>query len=522
VIPKLPDWLPAGFLVLLFLLQAGLSSLNKAPVGDAWAHYLFGQWAIGEPYSQERLPAWDGTMPVSALNVLFASTASRLGARDAVTVEKVVIPSLFFARLPNMLMGAGILLAIWAFAHRFLDQRTALFAVLLGALEPNLLGHSRFVTTDIPAAFGFTSGSLCLAAWVWRPSWLLAIGSAALLAAAQLTKTSNLLLYPIALLVILAAVFLRPGEEDSSRRGRISWRALLVWLILSFLLLLFFLHVGYLGFTQEHQNKLGESAIVPELGPIGELLPPTYRATIAIGRAHNQGGHPAYLLGEHSTRGWWYYFITAILVKTPLPLLVLALVGASVAIRRREVPVILAALPAILYLAVFCAAMHVNIGVRHVLSVYPALLLLGGYGAGCLYEASKRLRARRHRIMRTVAFLLVLFLPAWAVAEAARIYPHYESYFNQLVGRPCDGWKVLGDSNVAWGQDHWIVEEWARKQKRPVHVNPLGPTKGLIAVRGDLLAGLTPEMARQFSWLSHEHEPVDCLTPGILIYDIER
>jgi len=517
VTPKLPDWSLAGFLLLLFLGQSFVSSLNKAPVGDAWAHYLFGQWTLGQSYSPERNPAWDGTMPVSALNVLCSRAGARLGARDAATVERVDIPSLVFARMPNMLFGAGILFCVWAFARTFIDRRTALLALLLGTFEPNLLGHSRFITTDVPAAFGFTIGSLLVAAFALRPSWSLCIASAVLLALAQLTKTSNLLLYPIAVGVILAVQFLRFKGRSA---GRIPWGKVLVWMILTCLLTLVCLHFAYSGFSPEYDHKLRQSGTVAEDGLLAQLLPATYRATIAIGRAHNQGGHPAYLLGRHSTRGWWYYFPIAVLVKTALPLLLLAFVGAAAAQRDKRGALILGTLPGIVYLAVFCAAVHVNIGVRHVLPVYPALFLLAGYGASRLYEAVKPVPMRTSGILQTAALLLVWAIPAWSVVEAARIYPHYEGYFNQLVGHPCGGWKVLGDSNVAWGQDRWIVEDWARKQDRPVHVNPLRPTTGLIVVRADVLAGITPEMAQQFSWLSRKQKPVDCLTPGILIYDI--
>src|SRR5262249_43605448 len=32
-------------------------------------------------------------------------------------------------------------------------------------------------------------------------------------------------------------------------------------------------------------------------------------------------GHPAYLLGQYSQTGWWYYFPVAVVVKTPIPFL---------------------------------------------------------------------------------------------------------------------------------------------------------------------------------------------------------
>jgi hypothetical protein len=38
---------------------------------------------------------------------------------------------------------------------------------------------------------------------------------------------------------------------------------------------------------------------------------------------HYDEGHPTFLMGMNSTRGWWYYFLIAFLIKTPLPTLIL-------------------------------------------------------------------------------------------------------------------------------------------------------------------------------------------------------
>ena len=44
----------------------------------------------------------------------------------------------------------------------------------------------------------------------------------------------------------------------------------------------------------------------------------------------------AYLAGEHSEEGWWYYFVVAFLIKTPIALITLTVIGAVVLVRRRQ------------------------------------------------------------------------------------------------------------------------------------------------------------------------------------------
>src|SRR5262249_36777967 len=43
--------------------------------------------------------------------------------------------------------------------------------------------------------------------------------------------------------------------------------------------------------------------------------------------AHRAAGWEGYLLGEISTTGWWYFFPIALAVKTPIPFLLLTVLG---------------------------------------------------------------------------------------------------------------------------------------------------------------------------------------------------
>src|SRR5450755_1449106 len=49
-----------------------------------------------------------------------------------------------------------------------------------------------------------------------------------------------------------------------------------------------------------------------------KLPAPEFFDGLAVANAHNQRGHPSYLLGKFSLKGWWYYFPVALAVKTPL------------------------------------------------------------------------------------------------------------------------------------------------------------------------------------------------------------
>ncbi len=60
-------------------------------------------------------------------------------------------------------------------------------------------------------------------------------------------------------------------------------------------------------------------------------------------------------------------------------------------------------------------------------------------------------------------YLIFALLGAWLVFEAILIYPYHLAYFNEIVGGPENGYRVLADSNVDWGQDIKRASVWLKE-----------------------------------------------------------
>jgi hypothetical protein len=56
--------------------------------------------------------------------------------------------------------------------------------------------------------------------------------------------------------------------------------------------------------------------------------------------------------------------------------------------------------------------------------------------------------------------ILAVVLVTLSVVSSLRVHPHYVSYFNTLSGGPENGWRLLGFSNIDWGQDLLEVKKW--------------------------------------------------------------
>jgi hypothetical protein len=94
----------------------------------------------------------------------------------------------------------------------------------------------------------------------------------------------------------------------------------------------------------------------------------------------------------------------------------------------------------------FALTSHLNIGVRHLLPVYPALYLLAG---GVVLAFHRRWLVP-----------VVTALALWHAAASLGIRPHYLSYFNPLLGGPAKAHRHFVDSSLDWGQDLPALRQW--------------------------------------------------------------
>ncbi len=150
-------------------------------------------------------------------------------------------------------------------------------------------------------------------------------------------------------------------------------------------------------------------------------------------RQHSAMGHgEAWLFGENRPNGFWYYFPVIVFFKTPLPFLVFTGAGFVFLKRRRALSIVL------IPLAMLAISMtsRINIGVRHVLPIYPFLTIAAACGVGLLWQRSRA---------------LVIVLAGWYFIGTAIAHPDYLAYFNELAGRHPE--RIAVDSNLDWGQD---------------------------------------------------------------------
>jgi 4-amino-4-deoxy-L-arabinose transferase-like glycosyltransferase len=136
----------------------------------------------------------------------------------------------------------------------------------------------------------------------------------------------------------------------------------------------------------------------------------------------------------------------ALSVKTPIAFLILMAIGGFAIVMRwnngRRDWRILVPLASALALLLVCLPTKFNIGLRHILPIYPLLSILAGLGVMQLWQV-----ARARRLSR----ILAVGLMAWTLASSAMAQPDNLAYFNEFAGKHPE--RILVDSDLDWGQD---------------------------------------------------------------------
>jgi hypothetical protein len=183
---------------------------------------------------------------------------------------------------------------------------------------------------------------------------------------------------------------------------------------------------------------------------------PMWQGTLNLLR-NNGNPAPVYFMGQVAPEGHRLYFLTALAVKSPLPLLLLTLAGIALlardVLRRRLDPgALFWTAPGLLYIAL-ASFSSLQLGIRLILPALPFGLLMAGRAVRSL------LRPRRVPVLALAALFM------WV--QVARVYPHGLTFFNVAAGGAADGLRYLADSNLDWGQALPELARYVERERIP-------------------------------------------------------
>ncbi len=404
------------------------------------------------------------------------------------------------ARTMVALLGAAVGALIFFWSRELFGTGGALISLTLFVFCPNMLANGALATTDMAATLGFFAATFGFWKVAQVVSWPRLAFSVVALGGLVITKMSSPLIVPVFLLILVARFISNQPVEIRlflDRVARDRWSRLgieaLVLLahgvgVIAILWRVYNFHYLALGTESSRFQILFapdysiwtaagmKASVLQALAEVG-LLPSAYLEGLSYGLQTSEM-RSAFLCGRHSVEGWWWFFPFAFLVKTPMATLLLFLscpvafvlwrwFPPSAGDSRLEVPScpgLYELSPLLIFGGVYgmaCLTSPIDLGLRHLMPVYPVLFVLAGANVFWL-------RAEKPVFKLALAALLL-----GTMVESLAVWPNDLAFFNQLVGGPRQGYKYLVDSSLDWGQDLPGLRQWLDKNASTNHGAPV-------------------------------------------------
>ena len=484
--PRLLSAAVLSYFVLVFSLICVSSFLQKSPTVDEPIHlfagYSYLKWGDfrANPEHPPFAKIW-AALPLLAFDVKDPTPSSPHWdlipesprglpafdlAGDVLVADNDGEKLFFYAKLQMIVLGILLGIFVYLWSKGLFGLEAAIAALIIFALDPNILAHSQIVHTDLPFTAFFFIGTYFLFCFLERAAWPSLSLTSLFFGLAAITKYSYVAILPVWVILGLAKIFFPAPQlpvfaAPRAATGRWNKAALLVGVLASAAMTAYIfiwtvyglrydaipgglrpLHMTWVMPAENSSLRplaalITDHRLFPEAWIYGQLYTLKYLE------------RTAFLLGQASADGFWSYFPVAFTVKTPLPTLILLFIGLWMLIRGRlsRMHGFFLIVPAISYFS-FAVWSWANIGVRYILPIYPFLFVLAGGTAAQLWKGGRWIKG------------CVVLLAIWSLWSCASTYPHYLAFFNELVGGPKNGYKVLLDSNLDWGQDLKGLKRW--------------------------------------------------------------
>lgn len=415
---------------------------------------------------------------------------------------------IFWVRLPIILLAIFFGWLIFRWVQKRFGARAALLSLTFYAFSPTILTHSRYVTTDLGAAFGFFIGIISFIWFLERPTWKNALLTGLIFGAAQLLKFSLVLLLPIYALLFIVWLLVMPYLHLHDRL-KMAWQLFSKILVLGAigLILIWAVYIPHtINYPKNRQIRdttflltsygtrpVADTVIALSKNQITRPLA-QYLLGVLMVNQRAQGGNTQYFLGEVSAGGFASYFPTLYLLKEPLAFHFLTLIAlwfgiskiihcSKLSLEQNKFSLMrvwvrdhFTEFSALFFIASYWTlsiSSPLNIGIRHVMPTFPFIYLLvskelsewlSSHEAanpsswlGWLYNVYQLY------IKSIPRYLIVTGLLIWLVASVASANPNFMTYYNELAGGERNGYNIAVDSNYDWGQDLKRLKIYAEK-----------------------------------------------------------
>ena len=352
-------------------------------------------------------------------------------------------------------LGLGAL--IYLAAGEMFGPLAGLLALALFVFEPVVLANGALITTDMPLTCLFFASVYAFYRFLKKPSAVRLALCAVAVGLTMIVKHSGALILPTLLLLAVADYVLRWFSSADIAEGEKPGRRLNAGQLAGSLAIIGLVAYGIIWtvYRFRYAARTGKLVMVPMLAQYATNLRPHQRAIITFFAGHHlfpeaylygwtdilqiSGQRFSFVFGHLYSTGQWFFFPGMFAIKTTLTLMILLALAGFAGIRGRRREFLFLTIPAAFFLLVSVAS-KLNLGIRHILPIYPFCIVLAGAAAAAL-----AMRSIRWRI--AVAALL-----AFTIVSSMHSFPDFLAYSNEAAGGPSNTWRLVTDSNDDWGQ----------------------------------------------------------------------
>lgn len=491
---------------------------------------------------------------------------------------------IFWARIPMILLLVLLGFYVFKFAKDFFGPKASLLALFLFSFSPTFLAHGRLITTDVGAAFGMVFATYYFLKTLQNPTCKNIIFAGISFGIAQLLKFTLIFLIPFFIFLVFVWCLIKSGKLKEVLKILTSVFLLglfLIWIVYQFHVWNYpaqrqlkdtqFVLASFSGgpgaiketcfsFSSKEKFLRCPAEIIiwasdkPVLRPLAQ-----YGLGFLMVLQRAVGGNTTYFLGEISASGWKNYFPIVYIIKEPLTfhiLTIIALLYLAWLIKKpfwvtpfeRTKEWIKNHFPEftmfsfIIFYWLTSLNSNLNIGVRHLLPLFPFTILL---------TSAAIINLLKKPYLKIKIFILFVLI-FWQMFSVISVFPHFLAYFNEIAGGPDKGYIYAVDSNLDWGQDLKRLKKWVEFQGiDKIYVDYFGgadvgyylgqkfipwqgtrdpkefPKENYLAVSATFLQGGRGEPAPGFNqpygyylWLN-KYKPITKIGYSIFVYKID-
>jgi 4-amino-4-deoxy-L-arabinose transferase-like glycosyltransferase len=422
----------------------------------------------------------------------------------------------------GMTILLGLLIFTWSM--KLYGKKTALLVFLTYLLCPNFLAHGIFVSSDIFAYFFLTAALYCL--WLFFRQrelkyFLLMCLSTGL---AQISKFSMFHLFLLIPLLFGIQILYQKKREHVAGFGlkKITGYLMLFlfinWIVIctSHLFYQVFLPINNYTFTSDAFKQLQKSfSIIFPRFPVP--LPSSYIGSMdAVMFFDNLGGGvqgslngAPYILGKSSVTGFWYYYFVAIFFKVPVSLLMIWLASIALLMIRfsrkaffqNEIFLLAPSVYFLVYMSFFYST---QVGIRHILIIFPLLFIFSGKIISLFIDGQKRL----------YLYLLV----GYQAISVLSYFPHFLPYTNEFITNKKLAYRKIADTNICYGEGKRFLQDYLEKNPDITYM-PEKPIAGKVILEINEMLNLNISTVHKYDW-ANTLVPIDHIHSQYLVFEV--